>query len=175
MALQPISTSSPQPRITPASRSCADLRGSGHLLPAIAKHPLAENLRRRRSACPPLQHREVPKRSADSIANRSLTDGGPRVRIPPLQRRVACDPDFQARKSPLAYNLGNFMRDAGDTQDGGRVVADQPAREADQDWREGRMQRFAASPAHSLTIPVRPRSGPSCSHSRPTKSAKRTG
>jgi hypothetical protein len=26
--------------------------------------------------------------------------------------------------------------DAGDTQDGGGVVADQPAREADQDWRE---------------------------------------
>jgi hypothetical protein len=33
----------------------------------------------------------------------------------------------------LAYNLGNFMQHAGDAQGGAAVVADQPAREADQD------------------------------------------
>ena len=41
----------------------------------------------------------------------------------------------------LAYNLGNFHADAGDAEDGGAVVADQPAREADQDRRQGRQPR----------------------------------
>jgi hypothetical protein len=31
----------------------------------------------------------------------------------------------------LAYNLGNFMRDAGDAAGGGAVIVDQPTREAD--------------------------------------------
>ena len=40
----------------------------------------------------------------------------------------------------FAYNLGNFML-AGDAEDGAAVVADQPAREAHQDRREGRQPR----------------------------------
>jgi hypothetical protein len=46
----------------------------------------------------------------------------------------------------LAYNLGKFHADAGDTEDGGAVVADQLAREADQDRRQGREPR----PLHDL-------------------------
>jgi len=41
----------------------------------------------------------------------------------------------------LAYNLGNFMRTLALPQGGGAVVADQPARKADQDRREGRQPR----------------------------------
>src|SRR6476469_1361889 len=41
----------------------------------------------------------------------------------------------------LTYNLGNCHADAGDAEDGGAVVADQPAREANQDRREGRESR----------------------------------
>jgi hypothetical protein len=37
----------------------------------------------------------------------------------------------------LAYNLGIFMRNPGDAQDRGTVVADQPTGEADQDRRQG--------------------------------------
>ena len=45
----------------------------------------------------------------------------------------------------LAYNLSNFV---GDAEDRGAVVADQPAREADQDRRQGR-QRHGFFHQHS--------------------------
>src|SRR6202049_2142568 len=38
----------------------------------------------------------------------------------------------------MAYNLGNFMRTLAMAKDGRAVVADQPAREADQNRRQGR-------------------------------------
>ena len=56
--------------------------------------------------------------------------------MPDLRRQCRAPPAPRARLQP-----GKFHAHAGDAQDGGAVVADQPAREADQDRREGRQPR----------------------------------
>jgi hypothetical protein len=54
----------------------------------------------------------------------------------------------------LAYNLGKFMRTLAIPEDRGAVVADQPAREADQDRREGRSHgRYVTFQMAEVAVP----------------------
>jgi hypothetical protein len=64
-----------------ASDRRADLRNPSEGRQAIEPRRAVKQSRAERILAP-LRHREVPKRSADGIANRDSLTGGPRVRIP---------------------------------------------------------------------------------------------